>query len=317
MRTLFFFLLISSNLLANKPKWIPDYLVSYETDKKPSGNGSRIKVVCEFDADYDPFRELRFGMNGSNERIKMNDKNEVEVIRKPQKAVFQFYYDSNFQEIETDSIEVKKGQITVISLHFKARNEPRPVKKPVIYLYPESDTEVSVQLKTTGELTFSYPSYDKGWKGTAHPDGSMHVNGKKYPYLFWESEQRFNSFNKKLGCFTIGKEDVVQDLEVYLTKLGFNDKEKTDFITFWAPQLMKYDAVMIQFVLNDACNEFATLEIEPKPAHLNRVYMVWKEFNNSLSQSLITEQVLTPLDRNGFDVLEWGGIELKRSAIAN
>lgn len=309
MRLILFFLLTSSNLLANKLEWIPDYFVKYETDKHPPQTGSRIKIICEFDSDYDLFRELRFGMNGSSERIKMNDKNEAEVIRQPQKAVFQFYYDNHFQEIETDSIELKTGQLTIISLHFKAKNDPRPVKKPVIYLYPDSDTDVSVDLKAIGNLTFTYPDYSWGWKGTAHPDGSIDINGALYPYLFWESEQMFNTFDAKTGGFLLEREQVVPSLENYLTDLGFNDKEKTDFITFWAPQLLKYEQVVIQFVLNDSCNAFATLEITPKPQHLNRVYIVWSQTDRAKPQ-LVKPQVLQKLNREGFDVLEWGGIEL-------
>ncbi len=316
MRILLFFLLISSNLLATNLEAIPDYFVRYEKDHYPDTKGSRIKILCEFDSDYDPFRELRFGMNGSNERIKMNDKNEVEVFQKAQKAVFQFYYDRNFQEIETDSIEVKAGQILIISLHFKAINEPRPVKKPVIYLYPESDIEVSIDLKTKGTLTFSYPNYSNGWKGTAHPDGSIDINGAHYPYLFWESEQRFNTFDLEIGGFLLNKENIVELLEKHLTNLGLNDKEKTDFITFWGPQLQQHEEVMIQFVLNYACNEFASLNIEPKPKHLNRVYMIWTTTDN-LKPKLFKQQVLTKLDRTGFDVLEWGGIELERSTSAD
>ena len=316
MRTLFFFLLISSNLFASKLEIIPDYFVNYETDKHPLNNASRIKIVCEFDSDYNLFRELRFGMNGSNERIKMNDKNEAEAIRKPQKAVFQFYYDNHFQEIETDSIEVKKGQTLIIYLHFKALNEPRPVKKPVIYLYPESDTEISVQLKTTGKLTFSYPNYASGWKGTAYPDGSIHINGKHYPYLFWESEQPFDTFDREIGGFLVNNENVVESLEKYLTDLGFNDKEKTDFITFWGPQLQQHKQVMLQFILNENCNRFAALEIEPKPAHLNRVYLIWSALGQPI-KIFLKPQKLKQLDREGFDVLEWGGIELERFVIAD
>ncbi|WP_430406596.1 hypothetical protein [Fluviicola sp.] len=316
MRILLFFLLISSNLFAGKPEWIPDYFVHYEKDPTPSAKGARIKIICEFDSDYNPSRELRLGINGSDELIKLNEKNECIVIRKPQKSVFQFFYDFNFQEIETDTIEIKAGQITIISLHFKDQNEMRPVKKPVIYLYPESDTELSVQLKTKGDLTFSYPDYSKGWKGTAHPDGSIDIDGTHYPYLFWESEQRFNSFDSRLGGFVINRKNVVESLEKHLTDLGFNDKEKTDFITFWGPQLQQYEEVMIQFVLNDACDEFATLEIEPKPAHLNRVYMIWAHITPG-EVELIKPQILKKLDRTGFDVLEWGGIELVGSATDN
>nr|WP_294859555.1 hypothetical protein [uncultured Fluviicola sp.] len=316
MRILLFSLLISGNLFANKLEWIPDYFVHYEKDENPSSKGSKIKIICEFDSDYNPSGELRFGINGTNETIKLNDKNEVTVIRMPQTAVFQFYYDGSFQEIETDSIEIKAEQITIISLHFKANNYNRPLKKPIIYLYPESDTELSVQLKTKGELTFSYPDYSKGWKGTAHPDGSIDINGIHYPYLFWESEQRFNSFDQELGGFVINKKNIVESLEKYLTELGFTDKEKTDFITFWGPQLQQHEEVMIQFVLNEACNEFATLEINPKPKHLNRVYMVWSATDN-LRPRLAKQQVLKKLNREGFDVLEWGGIELAESSTAD
>lgn len=311
MRTLLFFLLVSGNLFATKFESIPDYFVHYEKDKNPSTKGSRIKVICEFDSDYEPFRELRFGMNGSNEIIKLNDKNECVVIRKKQKAVFQFYYDRHFQEIETDSIEIKSGQITIISLHFKNQHEMRPVKKPVIYLYPETDTELSIQLKIKGELTFTYPDYSKGWEGTARPDGSIHIDGKHYPYLFWEAEQRFNTFDLELGGFVLTRKTVVASLESYLSELGFNDKEKTDFITFWGPQLQQHEEIMIQFIINDACNEFATLDIEPKPLHLNRVYMIWQDTDN-LKPQIQKPQVLKQLSRDGFDVLEWGGIELSQ-----
>lgn len=309
MRILLFFLLISFNLSATNFEVIPDYFVRYEKDKYPVKEGSRIKILCEFDSDYDPFRELRFGMNGSNERIKMSDKNEVIVIRKAQKAVFQFYYDSNFQEIETDSIDVKPGMITVISLHFKARNEPRPVKKPVIYLYPESDIEISVDLKARGDLTFTYPDYSKGWKGTAHPDGSISINGKNFPYLFWESEQHFNMFDSELGGFLVTKETVVTTLEKHLSDFGFNDREKTDFITFWGPQLQKHESVCIQFISNDACDQFARLNVEPKPRHINRVYMIWSPVDNH-RKVFMKPQKIEKMNRDGFDVLEWGGIEV-------
>ncbi|MDF3027319.1 MAG: hypothetical protein K0S23_1626 [Fluviicola sp.] len=316
MRTLLFFLLVSSNLFANRPEWIPDYFVHYEKDNHLSRMGSRIKIICEFDSDYNPIRKLKFGINGSDETIKLNDKNECVIIRKPQKSVFQFFYDQNFQEIETDSIEIKEGQITIISLHFKDQNEMRPVKKPVIYLYPEKDTELSVQLKPKGNLTFSYPEYSGGWRGTAHPDGSIDISGTRYPYLFWESEQNFNTFDPKLGGFILTRSTIVTSLENYLSELGFNDKEKADFITFWGPQLQQHEEVMIQFILNDACNEFASLNIEPKPLHLNRVYMIWSNTDN-LKPQIQKPQVLQKLNRDGFDVLEWGGIELLGSAMAN
>ena len=45
-------------------------------------------------------------------------------------------------------------------------------EKPVIYLYPEEETDIHVRLTLDGDLTVSYPAYpDDGWNITATPDG--------------------------------------------------------------------------------------------------------------------------------------------------
>ena len=46
--------------------------------------------------------------------------------------------------------------------------------KPVIYLYPEQETTVSVSLDYAGTLTATYPAYDNGWTVTAEPDGTLY-----------------------------------------------------------------------------------------------------------------------------------------------
>lgn len=40
-------------------------------------------------------------------------------------------------------------------------------EKPVIYLYPEQKTAVSVSLDYAGTLTATYPAYENGWHVTA------------------------------------------------------------------------------------------------------------------------------------------------------
>ena len=45
--------------------------------------------------------------------------------------------------------------------------------KPVIYLYPEEETDVTVQLDFNGTLTTTYPAYNGGWTITAQPDGTL------------------------------------------------------------------------------------------------------------------------------------------------
>lgn len=59
--------------------------------------------------------------------------------------------------------------------------------KPVIYLYPEHETDVSVTLDYSGLLTCTYPDYGDGWKVSASPDGTLtDGSGQTYNYLYWE-----------------------------------------------------------------------------------------------------------------------------------
>ena len=65
--------------------------------------------------------------------------------------------------------------------------------KPVLYLYPEAITDVTVELSFDGRLTYTYPQPEQGadgaatWSVTAHPDGDLvDAAGRHYPSLFWE-----------------------------------------------------------------------------------------------------------------------------------
>ncbi len=66
-------------------------------------------------------------------------------------------------------------------------HETAAPEKPVLYLYPETETEVRVLLDYDGELTCSYPAYRDGWSVTAQPDGTLtDKDGMVYSYLYWE-----------------------------------------------------------------------------------------------------------------------------------
>ena len=73
----------------------------------------------------------------------------------------------------------------------ESRYEELPApEKPVIYLYPEKVTDVTVQLDyITGDLTCTYPAYEGGWTVTAAPDGTLtDANGQTYSYLNCQQE---------------------------------------------------------------------------------------------------------------------------------
>lgn len=185
-------------------------------------------------------------------------------------------------------------------------------KKPIIYLYPETRTEVNVKLDINGRLVTTYPAYDteKGWKVTADPDGTLtDKKGRKYSYLYWEGDISLIPDLSKGYC--VKGEDTAQFLESILGKLGLTDKEADDFITFWLPEMAgnKYNVISFQ---TTAYEEVASLKVNPKPDTVIRINMLWYASNSYVD---IKPQDLNDVEhpeRKGFTVVEWGGEEYKK-----
>ena len=193
--------------------------------------------------------------------------------------------------IEPESIEPSYVQL-----------DPDVDYKPVIYLYPEEDAEISVRLDYNGRLTLTDPEYKNGWKVTAKPDGTLLYEGREYPNLFWEGERSYElSFNKG---FCISGPDTERFLTEKLAYLGLNEKETVNFLEFWLPFMEKNPYNIISFAGAEYTDN-AKLEISPSPDTLIRVYM---QFTASDTPVDIPEQELSPAPaRSGFTVVEWGG----------
>ena len=183
--------------------------------------------------------------------------------------------------------------------------------KPVIYLYPESRTEVDVKLDLDGKLTVTYPDYDlaEGWTVTADPDGTLtDKNGRKYSYLYWEGDINIKPDLSKGFC--VKGEDTAKFLETALAELGLNDKEADDFITYWLPKMESNPYNLIAFP-TETYSEIAQLNVSPAPDSVIRVYMVFSPLDEEVEipedQQLTMPQ--TP-ERTGFTLVEWGGSEI-------
>lgn len=184
-------------------------------------------------------------------------------------------------------------------------NNPDEIKvmKPVIYLYPETKMEVDVHLDYDGNLDFTYPSYDNGWKVTAYPDGTLinHKDRQEYSYLFWEGASN-TPYDMSKG-FVVKGEDSEEFLKEKLAYLGLLPKEYNEFLVYWLPQMVNNPYNLISFQ-EDIYWESAVLTIEPKPDSIQRVFMAFMPLDNMVE---IEEQILTPFERKGFSVIEWGG----------
>ncbi len=210
------------------------------------------------------------------------------------------YYDEASARYEADLKSIKE------SIPEHPDGPPFVAYKPVIYLYPEEQTEVSVSLTLKGELTCTYPKYNDGWNVSAAPDGTLtDENGKTYYYLYWEGETDAE-YDFSHG-FCVKGEDTAAFLESALEKLGLNRREANEFIVYWLPlmEINPYNVISFQ---GEVYTDAADLAVTPAPDTVNRVFMAWKRSDEFVD---IPEQSLVSPEREGFTVIEWGGTEVK------
>ena len=178
-------------------------------------------------------------------------------------------------------------------------------EKPVIYLYPETATEVSVRLTLDGRLTCTYPAYENGWNDfTAYPDGTLiGPDGKEYYCLYWEGIQN-TEYDFTQG-FCVKGSETAAFLEWALAEQGLTPREANEFIIYWLPRMESNPYNVISFQTT-AYTDGAVLEVTPVPDTLLRVFMAW--YPSDLPVAMV-EQAFEPVERDGFTVVEWGGSE--------
>ena len=207
------------------------------------------------------------------------------------------YYDDKNQRVEVDMLTIEPSDW---------EPEPGVAYKPVIYLYPEEETQVSVKLNLDGRLTCTYPAYDSGWVVTASPDGTLtDAKGQRYNYLYWEGET-YAQYNLSKG-FCVKGADTAVFLEDALDKLGLTRREANEFIVYWLP-LMEQNPYNIISFQTDIYTDAAQLEVAPVPDTVIRVFMAWQASDTYVD---LPEQELNAPERIGFTVIEWGGTEIK------
>lgn len=178
--------------------------------------------------------------------------------------------------------------------------------KPIIYLYPESKTEINVELKYPQKISHSYPKYENNWNVIVDTNSNITYNGRNYYGLYWEGKYPMD-FKLDEG-FVVKGSDSTTFLEEKLAILGLNEREANEFIIYWLPKLENNPYNFIKFASMEVQNEYMPLEINPKPDTLIRVMMAYKRLDNPIK---VREQVLDPAPtRNGFVVIEWGGTEI-------
>jgi len=177
--------------------------------------------------------------------------------------------------------------------------------KPVIYLYPQQEQRVTVDLKPEGGFTYSEPAYNGGWDVIAFPDGRLvdTHSRKEYPYLFWEGRGGYYEIPEQ--GFVVERVGVERLLREKLSLIGLNNTEIDDFVEYWVPEMQAKPYYFVTFMGNQAMDALAPLTVDPQPDTVIRVLMDFIPLDQPID---VEPLVLRTITRKGFTVVEWGGV---------
>lgn len=214
--------------------------------------------------------------------------------------------------------------------------KPTVMTKPAIYLYPQKSTKINITLSKTILIGTNIPKYHNGWYVMAYPNGKIvdlqpeytSCNKLKYnkvgfeyaynacvnnnyPYIFWDGKQIIKPIPKKREGWVVKQAETQKFLNEKLDIIGFNSTEKNDFITYWQYKLHKANSkyYFICFLQNEEVDNYAPMNVSPKPDSINRILMIIQPLNQPIQ---VKEQKLQKISRKGFSMVEWGGIVKKK-----
>ena len=173
------------------------------------------------------------------------------------------------------------------------------IKKPNIYLYPETPMQVDVSVQPQGHITVSIPDYNNSWSVWAEPSGRL---DETYDFLFYEAKVPLVKPN-------VGWSVSADNLEFFfnqkLQNYGFNEREIFDFLEYWLPILNDAPFYEIRPMVNEELDWVCPITIIPHPDNLLRL---WLLFTPTCEQTDLPSPTIPYLDKNGFYATEWGGV---------
>lgn len=180
--------------------------------------------------------------------------------------------------------------------------------KPIMYIYPTEEMDLTVKLKNNKLLTHTYPKYNDAWNIHVKTNGEIYDynTNRSYYALYWEATDN-TKINTNEGFVVEGK-NTIKFLEDKLEYLGLNKMEINEFIVYWIDKLENNKYNYIRFRNTKEVNNYMPLEFSKKPDTLIRIIMDYKPLKEKIN---VKEQVLEKNTRNGFTVVEWGGRKIK------
>jgi len=182
-----------------------------------------------------------------------------------------------------------------------------PECKPLIYLYPEEKTTLTVVPKPTGYVTVSEPSINpyRGWEDVvAYPGGAISFKGEEYEYLYYEGLIT-ELFVPKEG-FIVKEGELEEFFDEYLPRVGLNEKESSEFKEYWLGRLTSSPYYFVRFLTLEEIEKIEKLDVSVEPETIIRVRAYFKPLKEKIDVD--TQGLGEPPERSGFTLVEWGGL---------
>jgi hypothetical protein len=103
----------------------------------------------------------------------------------------------------------------------------------------------------------------------------------------------------------VSKDQVVATINTQLKEQGLNQKEISDFLDFWQPKLPTTPYTRLTWLTTSQMNQLAPLNITPRPRTVIRTFL---DFQGLTKPEKLQPQIFHAPTRNGFTVVEWGGL---------
>ncbi len=255
---------------------------------------------------YTPYGELMCELGKVTDTMRLHDMLSGVGVKNDMECYYFVFEDSadtdgnyNYRNIEYYYVPETK-EVGIIDNGYSSF----AYAKPVLYLYPTEETNVTVTFAHPERLTTVYPAYNDGWSVHASPDGTLTDDrGRSYYALYWEETSDTPYYDFTDG-FCVAGEDSAAFLEEKLAALGFTEREANEFIIYWLPIMEASEYNIVRFELTDEREASNALCITPKQDSLLRMAMHIKAVDE---YTYIAEQELPTFERNGFTAVEWGG----------
>ncbi|KIM37626.1 hypothetical protein M413DRAFT_30812 [Hebeloma cylindrosporum] len=213
---------------------------------------------------------------------------------------------------------------------------------PVVPIKPRtahSNEQVAWRVRThsNGDLTELTTGLDVAylfWE--AHTDATLPLSPPASPILGESRRGLVENFNPNEAALNNENSVVmpVAKITPYLDKalgsFGLHTEARTSFITYWLPSMLKHKHLAFRFLPQASYEKAAPLEISPSPDVIARVFMIfqgvpeeelhgWAAASSRASEDVaywrkvVGVDLERTLNANLFRVLEWGGMEVRRS----